>query len=354
MMNQLKRIVVMLLAVLFMCTGVASAESFGFLPTKEYNGQTYQVRPEAELTTVLLIGFDHIDHGAVEIDQYGYSNGGQSDFLLWLVFDHKNETIHRLQLDRDSMTPVKVWGQDGTYYGAQTRQLCLSHAYGHTLEENNANAIWAVENLLGVTNATDGVGVDWYMTMDISGINKLNEILGGVTVPIEDDFSKMDTSLVQGTTVKLTGTQAETYVRGRMTVVNDPTNKNRMARQRHYMTGAAQILKEKLTEDINFANTLLNEMGIIYDKSTELGSEFGFTTNDYVGTPVSEIPSAYLMTNESMDRIVSLLARVINYELLETETLPGEHTKIDGYAAFLVEEGSAEAWVMDTYYVPVN
>ena len=34
----------------------------------------------------------------------GYRDGGQSDFLLLLVLDHKNKTIRQLQIDRDTMT----------------------------------------------------------------------------------------------------------------------------------------------------------------------------------------------------------------------------------------------------------
>lgn len=66
--------------------------------------------------------------------------------------------------------------------------------------------------------------------MNMDGISELNDLAGGVTVTLEDDFSSIDPAMAKGTTLTLHGDQAETFVRSRMTV-GDGTNASRMERQ---------------------------------------------------------------------------------------------------------------------------
>ncbi len=337
-----------------MLSGIAfpACAAGGFLPTREVNGSVYTVRPPSDLTTVLFIGYDHQDEG-MPVEQKTYAQGGQSDFMLLVVLDHENRQIRQLQLDRDTMTAVKVYGFLGGYIGLSRTHLCLSHAYGDTQEMNNANTLWAVENLLGIGEDAEGVGIDWYMAMDISGIEKLNDALGGVTVPIEDDFSAYDPTMVQGTTMRLTGRQVEYYCRMRYGI-GSSTNAERMVRQRRYMDAAADVFKAEVRKDVNFARRVLNEMGVIYDTGKKLDDGFGFSTSDRTGTPITETPAHYLMTSETLDDIVGLIAKVIDYETLPIETLPGEHIQgADGFIQYHLEEGAAETWAMNVFYDPL-
>ena len=97
----------MALALLMLC-GTAMADNFSFLPSRTENGKEYLAHPSSELTTILLIGYDHYANGQIEEEPSQYHLGGQSDFLLLLVIDHKNQQIHQLQFDRDTMTPIKL------------------------------------------------------------------------------------------------------------------------------------------------------------------------------------------------------------------------------------------------------
>lgn len=333
----------------------ARADNFtSFMPTREYEGVVYEGRTSRALTTVLLIGYDHQDDGSLDVTQEGFIHGGQSDFLLLLAIDHDAKTIRQLQFDRDTMTDVKFYSKFGAYYGTRRMQICLSHAYGDTQELNNSNAIWAVENFLGIAGEDDGAQIDMYISMDITGIGRLNDLLGGVTVPINDDFSHYDATMVQGTTMTLTGEQAHIYCRKRY-YIGDQTNSNRMARQRVYMNAATELLKERLAEDSNFARELLNGMGIIFDKSKTLDDSYGFTTKDYDGTPVTDTPTHYLMTDKSLDAIVSLLLKVMDYEICEVENIPGVHQiGTRGYWEFIPEEDAGVKWALDALYRPVN
>ena len=82
-----------------------------------------------------------------------------------------------------------------------------------------------------------GESIDFYVAMNMDGISELNDLAGGVTVTLEDDFSSIDPAMTRGTTLTLHGEQAETFVRSRMTV-GDGTNASRMERQSVYAGGA--------------------------------------------------------------------------------------------------------------------
>ncbi len=349
-----KRVFCVFLALLLLLSTMALAET-SFMPTRAYNGVTYEARTSNSVTTMLLIGYDHKDYGEIDLIPEDYIQGGQSDFLLLLVFDHDNKQIRQLQFNRDTITPVRYYSRAGEYRGNRDLQLCLAHAYGDTQEINNKNAIWAVENLLDIDGDNDGAQVDWYISMDISGIAKLNDLLGGVTVPIEHDYSYYDKTMVKGTTMTLKGEQAEYYCRQRY-YIGDSSNLCRMQRQRVYMEAAAQLLKDKVKADTNFAYELLNGMGIIFDTTKDIDAGFGFTTTDSKGTPITDTPTHYLMTNQSLDSLVGLLVRVMDYEIMATEVLPGNSavSESSGFMEHILEEDAGLKWSLDALYNPMN
>lgn len=352
----LHRLACLFAALLLMLTGVcAHAENpFSFMPTREYEGVTYEARTASSLTTVLLLGYDHVDYGELDVPQESYIQGGQSDFMLLLVIDHEAKQIRRLHIDRDTITPIKFYSKAGGYYGTRKLQICLAHAYGDTQEMNNGNAVWAVENLLGIGGGNDGAQIDMYMSMDISGIERVNDLLGGVTVTIEDDLSMYDPVMVPGATVKLTAEQAHIFCRQRYHI-GDQSNAYRMKRQHVYMDAALDLLREKVKENPSFANELLNGMGLIFDTSKEVDAGFGFTTTDHSGTPVTDTPTHYLMVNTSMDAIVGLLGRAINYDVLPVEGLAGQHSlNANGYIEYHLEKDVALKWALETLYRPLN
>ena len=217
--------------------------------TLRYADRTWTYR-KRELTNLLLIGVDW-----AEMDSPAASGryAGQADFLLLLTFDKKNRTISTLQIDRDTMTDIRVYGPFGDYTGVRETQICLSHAYGATAAENCENTVWAASRLLG------NIPVDGYLALDMSAITALNDALGDVTVTLEEDFSALDPQMVRGATIALQGKQAETFVRGR-TGVGDGTNAARMKRQKAFMQKAGDLIAEGLERDSGFAGTLLDAL----------------------------------------------------------------------------------------------
>ena len=151
-----------------------------------------------------------------------------------------------MPVNRDTMTKVNTVDEEGYYLSSTTMQIALAHASGDGMEASCENTVHAVSELLY------GQDIDNYASLNMDAIEVLNRLSGGVTVTIEDDFSREDPSLVMGETVTLSDEQAMHFVRGR-TNVGDGSNEGRMRRQEQYLEALKQKLLEKCKEDSEFA-----------------------------------------------------------------------------------------------------
>ena len=214
--------------------------------TVEINGTTY--RKKDDLTVILAMGVDHETQ-----DEYEYRKAGQADFLRLVVLDGKNKTVQQLQIDRDTITPVTVLGVLGDRYEPVNEQICIGYGFGDGRQSSCEVTVEAVENLLG------GQKIDQYLSMGLDGISTLNDLVGGVTVTLEDDFSSIDPSMTKGTTLTLHGDQAEVFVRTRRSI-GIGTNEARMARQEQYISQLSSLLDAKVQQDQNFVLTAYDAM----------------------------------------------------------------------------------------------
>lgn len=285
-------------------------EGFGRYEEKIYRGKTYYKK--TGVTTLLLMG---VDRDTTE-EQRLYRDGGQADFLLLLVIDHEDRTVRQLQIERDTMARVHVLtilGQDG---GHMNLQICLSHGYGANQEDCARNTLEAVSHYL------DNLGVDLYMAVDYSAIPTVNDMLGGVTVTLRDDFGTPD--MQPGATVTLKGKQAETFVRARMSV-GDGTNASRQIRQREWLDGATALMREKIGESSGFFGEMLEALG------------------------------NRLVTNASQGRLINEFNAAFGYELLPVEQIPGEYvTGRDGFIEYHTRADDVTQWVLKAAYRPAE
>lgn len=218
------------------------------LQTVTYKGETYV--PRRNITSFLLMGIDN--EGSVQ--QYGNYAGGQADTLLLVVVDKDNKEYTILQIDRDTMCAVELLNMDGKPTGDQAQmQIAMAHAVGTGVEDSCENTVRAVSRLLY------DVPVEGYAALNMDAMALLNDIVGGVTVTIEDDFSGYDDTLKMGETITLDGQQAYHYLRGRM-AVGDGVNTSRMRRQRTYMTEFLKKAQRQLANDKTMANTLYMQL----------------------------------------------------------------------------------------------
>ena len=285
-------------------------EGFGKFEEKIYQGDTYYKK--TNLTTLLLMGVDR----DTTREQRLYREGGQADFLLLLVIDHEGKTVRQLQIERDTMARVHaltILGQDGGY---MNMQICLSHGYGVNQEVCADNTIEAVSHYL------DNLNIDLFMAVDYSAVPTINDMLGGVTVTLKDDFGPED--MRAGQTITLRGKQAETFVRARMSV-GDGTNASRQLRQREWLNGAKALLTEKIHENPNFFGEMLDALG------------------------------NQLVTNASQGRLINEFNAAFGYEQIPVEQIPGEYSiGRDGFMEYHTQMDDVTQWVLKAAYRPAK
>ncbi|WP_414565846.1 MULTISPECIES: LCP family protein [unclassified Anabaena] len=120
-----------------------------------------------------------IQNAPPELQNLGYepqvnSFEGLSDVMLLIKFDPANKKVAMLSIPRDTRTEV-------TGYGVKK----LNHA---NIDGGPALTAKSVSNLLG------GVGIDRYIRINVLGVGKLIDALGGVTVNVPKDMKYQDDS----------------------------------------------------------------------------------------------------------------------------------------------------------------
>ena len=276
-----------------------------------YNGTAYAKREDLE--TVLLLGVDKFEGETPE----GYVNNQQTDFLLLLVMDKQNETCTPIQLNRDTMTQIQILGVTGEPAGTFTGQLALAHTYGSGEEDSCENTVLAVSNLLY------GMEIDHYVSLTMDGVALLNDLVGGVTVEVLDDFSGIDESLVQGETVTLQGQQALTYVRSRGGM-EDSSNLHRMERQRQYLAALQQQLKAAVQQEDGFTLDALLQL------------------------------NEYMVSDCTVEQLSALADNMAHYQVSDILTTPGDAQEGEEFMEFTVDEAALQQLVMDVFYEPVE
>lgn len=275
----------------------------------EHKGKYYRLRDDQ--LRVLVMGLDKKDHKEVKS---GYTNKMQSDFLLLIIMDKETKECNVLNLNRDIMTEIRRLGFGGAVSGTYTAQLALAHTYGKGGKDSAMNVVHAVSNLLG------DIPIDHYMTLTMNSVSRLNDLVGGVTVTVLEDFTAFDAALVKGREVKLTGRQALTYVHGRQNI-GDGTNLGRMERQEQYLYA---FYKQFL------------------EKSQQGGKKFLANVLLSVGTSFH--------TDLNFEELNELRKLLPSCKLNPFRSLPGELVMGEKYYEYYVDEEALQDTVIDLFY----
>ncbi|MEO1428907.1 MAG: LCP family protein [Cyanobacteria bacterium J06633_8] len=99
---------------------------------------------------------------------------GLADVMLLIKFDPQNKKLTMLSVPRDTRTRIKGYG---------IKKINSSNVYG-----GPALSAKTVSNLL------EGVAIDRYMRINVLGVGKLIDALGGVTVNVPEDLKYQDDS----------------------------------------------------------------------------------------------------------------------------------------------------------------
>ena len=313
-------ILVSVIAVLLIAAILAVAlldSKYGFFPEQEvdngeleYNGETYV--PRYGIETFLLMG---LDKASYDIEDNSYNNDSQADFLMLLVFDSVAKTYSAIQINRDTVTQMDTIGIDGhTIVGSVTKQIALAHTYGSGDEESCKNVARAVSNLMY------DIDVNYYMSLTLDSVGVVNDLVGGVTLEVFDDFSGLDEDLglVKGQTVTLNAKQAQAYVQARKDVA-DSTNESRMKRQQQFLDALQKQAEEKFETDPDFVMNAITQM------------------------------SEFMVTDASSARLDTLSQKMKTYEFKGIVKMDGE-TIVKEFVEFYPDKDALKKTVIDLFY----
>jgi cell envelope-related function transcriptional attenuator common domain len=212
-----------------------------------YNGQTYSYNKNLE--NILLLGVD-LGKGYTD-NTYG---GHQADTLILMSIDKTTKQARLIDIPRDSLTRVKAYDANGNFACYDTMPICLAHSFGKDERSGSELQMEAVSYFLY------GVPVQKYISMNIDGISKANDLVGGVTVQVMDEFTSMDPAMKRGAWITLTGEEAMNYVRQRSLPGMSGSNIDRMQRQIQYAVYFLGRVKQKTITDKLFPVKLLADM----------------------------------------------------------------------------------------------
>lgn len=275
----------------------------------EHNGVKYELRKNVE--TFIVIGLDKMSDYDGTSDSY--NNDKQADFIMLFVFDNNMKTVTPIHINRDTIAKMNVLGLNGNPVGSVTKQIALSFNYGNGEKTSCRNTLDAVSELL------HGMKINHYMSVTMDGVPVYNDLVGGVTLEVLDDFSGIDDTLVKGQTVTLMGKQALTYVRTREGLENN-TNAARMIRQKQYLNALRDKTVEKLEGDAEFAVKLTAKM------------------------------SDYIISDRSVTQMQELLNKFSSYTFEETLELQGESKVGEKFMEFYPDEDSITDVVVKAFY----
>lgn len=278
----------------------------------EYKGEDYVLKKDVE--TFLILGLDKMSQ---DTKGDSYNNNQQADFLVLMVFDNSAKTYSAIHINRDTMAEIEVLGLAGNKVGTVNSQIALAHTYGKGGSISNANTAKAVSKLL------KDIKVNHYMSVTLDAVPIMNDLVGGVTVEVLDDFTDADMGLVKGETVTLTSEQALTYIRERQGT-GEKTNVSRMKRQKQYI--------ESMRDEI--------------EKCIENDSEF-------LSDAVLKI-SDYMESDCSATRLQSIGKRLKSYEFVGLKEIEGEAKTVESddgaHIEFYPDEDKLMQMVVGLFY----
>ena len=192
-------------------------------------GNKLQLPRLSRPVNILLLGIkvtssDLNDYDAIDEDGYDAlvnSFEGLSDTMLLLRFDPSNESVSVLSVPRDTRTSV-----DG--YVTKINEA--------NLQGGPALSAQSVSELLG------GVSIDRYVRINVQGVEKLIDAIGGVVVNVPKDMKYQDDSQhlyinLKAGRQRLNGNQALQFLRFRY---DDNGDIGRVQRQQIFMRSLSQ------------------------------------------------------------------------------------------------------------------
>lgn len=272
--------------------------------TIERSGVTW--RYNTRLRTVLFMG---VDTRAGAENKIGIGNNGRSDTLLLFVIDPDEERVQLITISRDTMTKVDVYDRDRNFLFSGKMQLTMQYSFG----DSAARSCQLVKSK--ISDLLYDLPINYHCSLTMDGILAASDLLGGITLTLEDDWTDIDPTYTAGSTITLKGEQLERFLRYRDT---DASGSNDVRMARHGW----------------FIRQLFRQMGNLGSAGVEL---------------LLDKLDPYLETDMDADTIKQLTSYHLSDEILK---IPGQTVQGKAHDEYYVDEEACRQMILDVFYLP--
>ena len=283
--------------------------------TVVYKGKTYKYKTNC--TNMLFMGIDKKEAGEVKTE---IGNKYQSDVIIVVSIDSKNNKVTLVNVPRDIITDVSVFSKAGGYTGMEKLPIAMAYAYGDTDTESCINCLDSVRRIFY------NIPIKAFYSMEVSGISVVNDVIGGVDVKSPEDVYKDGNLLFEKDgEYHLEGDNARVFVMYR---THETANANllRNERQRIYLT---EFIKKTIS----------------------------LTKSDF-STPVRLYNAAeeYSCTNITLNGVTFLATELLGKGniVTETKTLPVDVKQVDDHAENYLREEEFYELFLSVFYDEVK
>lgn len=285
-----------------------------------YKDKTYAYNED--IMTFLFMGIDKNDD--VEEVAEGTS-GGQADALFLLVLNPHDKSIKVIGINRNTMTDVDLYNEDGAYMTTVTAQIAVQHGFGNGMEESCEYQLDAVKKLFY------NLPIHGYCAINMSAVVPLTDMLGGIELTALEDvrsyFPEDGGAYVAkaGEQIHLDGRQGYSYVRYRDINIAGSSDM-RLKRQKQFLEEVISSVKAETKKDISLPVKLYSAV------------------------------EPQMVTNVTIDEVAYLASIAIDYSF-DTEQfyfLKGETVQGEKFEEYYIDEDALYEMILDIFYEPVE
>lgn len=280
----------------------------------KYQDVIYQYNDE--LMTFLIMGIDK-KSDVKEVAEG--TDGGQADAIFLAVMNPKDKSIKVIAVNRNTMTDIDVYDEEGNYFTTVKAQLATQHGFGNGVEKSCEYQQHAVQKLFYQ------MPVHGYAAINMSAIETINDAVGGIDVTLAEDMTNIDAGFTKGNTVHLEGKNAFWYVKYRDVNVFGSADE-RLSRQKQYLNAFIGKAKEKVTTDLSVVPELYQAI------------------------------MSQMVTNVSLDEATYLASILKDYRFCEEDlyTMAGETVMGEQFEEFYPDETALYELILEIFYEEVE
>lgn len=279
-------------------------------------GNAYNYRDD--VISILFMGIDYMG----DEKNWFYateSNGGNADVIGLVILDTRTFDFSMLYIPRDTMADVIAMDANGQYLDTVYTNISTAHSYGDGKDLSCRLTTDAVSRLLY------GAPVSRYVALDYDALYTLNDLIGGLTITFDDDYTEIHSTFTKGSTVTLNRWYMDKFITYRSETDLEGAYKRGM-RSMAVMKALFNQCKRKIVADPAVALEYYNGL------------------KDYITTDLDLTEITYLARN--MGKMYFTSDTIVR--------LPGETVMGERYAEFYPDEGWLHDFVVEKFCVPAE